>query len=122
MSVGDLLDFPELPSVCPLPSLVGSQAPFQYSEPYQPPVQCILGLCVFTFLALLSFLDQTPDRPVATVYCPLRNTSLFLRTFCAHPLPFLVSVAAGLQSARLSMVGHCSNGVEHRELEELSEK
>lgn len=29
----------------------GSQAPFQYSEPYQPPPQCILGLCIFTFLA-----------------------------------------------------------------------
>lgn len=64
----------------------GSQAPFQSSEPYQSPPQCILGLCIFTFLALLSFLDQTLDRLVASVHRPLRNTSLFLRAFCAHPL------------------------------------
>lgn len=61
MSVGDLLDFPELPSACPLPSLV-LRPPFSTASPISHPHNASWA-CVFSLFYLGLFSGPNTRLP-----------------------------------------------------------
>lgn len=105
---GDLLDFPELPSACPLPNLV-LKPPFSSVSPGSHVPVCAFWPCVFSlFLSCSLFWTKHLDCLCGSCALSLEiYISLFLRAFCGSPLfPFLVSdllfyMAAGPQSGSL---------------------